>query len=155
MATAAERVIDGLTTTAMLGGIYNHWQGIQRLSGASSQYFVVSRSYVGGALPPPMFAVVKLGSRDASGGALGSNLDLAGLPDARDGIVATVDQERDPAGGFFDHAGGLLPLLQEFVSAPMPIYAVYPSRKHLSAKVRLFVDFLLERFARSQDWSAA
>ena len=29
----------------------------------------------------------------------------------------------------------------------MPIYAVYPSRKHLSAKVRLFVDFLLERFA--------
>jgi DNA-binding transcriptional LysR family regulator len=37
----------------------------------------------------------------------------------------------------------------------MPIYAVYPSRKHLSAKVRLFVDFLLERFARSQDWSAA
>jgi DNA-binding transcriptional LysR family regulator len=52
-------------------------------------------------------------------------------------------------------AGRLLPLLQEFVSAPMPIYAVYPSRKHLSAKVRLFVDFLLERFARSQDWSAA
>jgi DNA-binding transcriptional LysR family regulator len=52
-------------------------------------------------------------------------------------------------------AGRLVPLLQEFVSAPMPIYAVYPSRKHLSAKVRLFVDFLLERFARSQDWSAA
>jgi DNA-binding transcriptional LysR family regulator len=52
-------------------------------------------------------------------------------------------------------AGRLVPLLQEFVSAPLPIYAVYPSRKHLSAKVRLFVDFLLERFARAQDWSAA
>jgi DNA-binding transcriptional LysR family regulator len=52
-------------------------------------------------------------------------------------------------------AGRLVPLLQEFVSAPLPIYAVYPSRKHLSAKVRLFVDVLLERFARAQDWSAA
>jgi DNA-binding transcriptional LysR family regulator len=52
-------------------------------------------------------------------------------------------------------AGRLVPLLQEFTAAPMPIYAVYPSRKHLSAKVRLFVDFLVERFAKAPDWSAA
>jgi len=52
-------------------------------------------------------------------------------------------------------AGRLVPLLQEFVAPPMPIFAVYPSRKHLSAKVRAFVDFLLERFAQAQDWSAA
>jgi DNA-binding transcriptional LysR family regulator len=52
-------------------------------------------------------------------------------------------------------AGRLVPLLQEFVAPPMPIYAVYPSRKHLSAKVRLFVDFLAERFSQAQDWSAA
>jgi len=52
-------------------------------------------------------------------------------------------------------AGRLVPLLQDFVSAPLPIYAVYPSRKHLSAKVRLFVEFLLERFAGARDWSAA
>jgi DNA-binding transcriptional LysR family regulator len=51
-------------------------------------------------------------------------------------------------------AGRLVPLLQEFVAPPMPIYAVYPSRKHLSAKVRLFVDFLVERFAGAPDWSA-
>lgn len=50
-------------------------------------------------------------------------------------------------------AGRLVPLLQDFVAAPMPIYAVYPSRKHLSAKVRLFVDFLVERYAAAQDWS--
>jgi len=50
-------------------------------------------------------------------------------------------------------AGRLVPLLQDFTAAPMPIYAVYPSRKHLSAKVRLFVDFLVERFASAQDWS--
>jgi DNA-binding transcriptional LysR family regulator len=52
-------------------------------------------------------------------------------------------------------AGRLVPLLQEFVAPPMPIYAVYPSRKHLSAKVRVFVEFLVERFAGAQDWSAA
>jgi DNA-binding transcriptional LysR family regulator len=51
-------------------------------------------------------------------------------------------------------AGRLLPLLQEFTAPPMPIYAVYPSRKHLSAKVRLFVEFLVERFAQAPDWSA-
>ncbi len=52
-------------------------------------------------------------------------------------------------------AGRLVPLLQDFVAAPMPIYAVYPSRKHLSAKVRLFVDALIERFSQAQDWRAA
>ncbi|HEX6689909.1 MAG TPA: LysR family transcriptional regulator [Burkholderiales bacterium] len=51
-------------------------------------------------------------------------------------------------------AGRLVPLLQEYVPAPVPIYAVYPSRKHLSAKIRLFVDFLVARFADAQDWSA-
>jgi DNA-binding transcriptional LysR family regulator len=51
-------------------------------------------------------------------------------------------------------AGRLVPLLQDFVAAPLSIYAVYPSRKHLSAKVRLFVDFLIESFSRAQDWSA-
>jgi DNA-binding transcriptional LysR family regulator len=51
-------------------------------------------------------------------------------------------------------AGRLVPLLQDFEPPATPIYAVYPSRKHLSAKVRLFVDFLVERFSRAQDWSA-
>ena len=52
-------------------------------------------------------------------------------------------------------AGRLVPLLQDFNPAPLPIYAVYSSRKHLSVKVRLFVDFLLEHFAGAEDWSAA
>ena len=51
-------------------------------------------------------------------------------------------------------AGRLVPLLQEFTPPPVPIYAVYPSRKHLSAKVRRFVEFLIARFASAQDWSA-
>jgi DNA-binding transcriptional LysR family regulator len=49
-------------------------------------------------------------------------------------------------------AGRLVPLLQDFEPAPVPIYAVYPSRKHLSAKVRLFVDFLVGSFADASDW---
>jgi DNA-binding transcriptional LysR family regulator len=50
-------------------------------------------------------------------------------------------------------AGRLVPLLQDYVPAPAPIYALYPSRKHLSAKVRRFVDFLVERFSHAQDWN--
>jgi DNA-binding transcriptional LysR family regulator len=49
-------------------------------------------------------------------------------------------------------AGRLVPLLQDYVPAPVPIYAVYPSRKHLSAKVRLFVDFLIAKLADTKDW---
>lgn len=52
-------------------------------------------------------------------------------------------------------AGRLVPLLEGFEAPRLPIYAVYPSRKHLSAKVRVFVDFLGERFAASRDWLSA
>jgi DNA-binding transcriptional LysR family regulator len=51
-------------------------------------------------------------------------------------------------------AGRLVPLLQDYEPPPLPIYALYPSRKHLSAKVRRFVDFLVARYADAQDWSA-
>ena len=51
-------------------------------------------------------------------------------------------------------AGRLVPLLQDYVPAPAPIYAVDPSRKHLSAKVRVYVDYLVARFADAQDWTA-
>jgi hypothetical protein len=30
---------------------------------------------------------------------------------------------------------------------------VYPSRRHLSAKVRSFVEFLAGRYQRQQEWS--
>lgn len=51
-------------------------------------------------------------------------------------------------------AGRLVPILTDYHSAPLPIYAVYPSRKHLSAKVRAFVDFLAERFAAAADFES-
>jgi DNA-binding transcriptional LysR family regulator len=47
-------------------------------------------------------------------------------------------------------AGRLVPLLQAFESAPANIYVAYPSRRHLSAKVRAFADFLATRFAQPE-----
>lgn len=44
-------------------------------------------------------------------------------------------------------AGRLQHILPDWQSGELGIYAVYPSRKHLSAKVRTFVDFLLARLA--------
>jgi DNA-binding transcriptional LysR family regulator len=48
--------------------------------------------------------------------------------------------------------GRLSPVLTDYVPAPLEIHAVYPHRKHLSAKVRTFVDFLSERFHPKPYW---
>lgn len=44
-------------------------------------------------------------------------------------------------------SGELVEILKNFRPAPYNIYAVYPSRRHLSAKVRTFVDFLVVRYS--------
>jgi DNA-binding transcriptional LysR family regulator len=44
-------------------------------------------------------------------------------------------------------AGRLVRVLSDYASRELGVYAIYPSRKHLSAKVRTFVDFLVERCA--------
>ncbi|PTL82399.1 LysR family transcriptional regulator [Vitiosangium sp. GDMCC 1.1324] len=46
----------------------------------------------------------------------------------------------------------LVPLLPGHVPAEAAIYAVYPQGRHLSAKVRSFVDFLAERFGTPPEW---
>jgi len=51
--------------------------------------------------------------------------------------------------------GRLVPLLPEFARPELGIHAVYPSRRHLSPKVRSFVDFLAARFAQRPFWSGA
>ena len=50
-------------------------------------------------------------------------------------------------------SGRLVALLPGYRPPASPIFAVYPSRRHLSAKVRLFVDFLAARFAADAPWS--
>lgn len=44
-------------------------------------------------------------------------------------------------------AGRLVRVLPQWQSVELGVYAVYPSRKHLSAKVRTFVDFLVAALA--------
>lgn len=46
-------------------------------------------------------------------------------------------------------AGRLQPLLLDWCSESIPIHVVYPPNRHLSAKLRVFVDWVAELFARS------
>lgn len=49
--------------------------------------------------------------------------------------------------------GTLLELMPEYRSIELGIYAVYPTRKHVSAKVRALIEFLAARFAgRGESW---
>lgn len=49
--------------------------------------------------------------------------------------------------------GTLLELMPEYRSIELGIYAVYPTRKHVSAKVRALIEFLAARFAgREASW---
>jgi LysR family transcriptional regulator for bpeEF and oprC len=45
-------------------------------------------------------------------------------------------------------SGDLVQLLPEWRSAPMPVQVVYPHNRHLSAKVRVFVEWVAELFAQ-------
>lgn len=49
-------------------------------------------------------------------------------------------------------AGRLERVLESWMPPPPGIYAVYPHSRHLSAKVRAFVDFLAARFGAGCDW---
>ena len=49
-------------------------------------------------------------------------------------------------------AGSLVPVLTEFIPQNIGIHAVYPHSRHLSPKVRAFVDFLAERFGPRPYW---
>ena len=54
-------------------------------------------------------------------------------------------------------AGRLVPVLDEWDLPRLTINLAYPSRKHLSAKVRTFIDFIAEHFAKmdyERKWTA-
>jgi DNA-binding transcriptional LysR family regulator len=52
-------------------------------------------------------------------------------------------------------AGLLVPVLDEFAALPNGIYAVYPHARHQPLRVRLWLDFLKEQFARPAFWGGA
>jgi DNA-binding transcriptional LysR family regulator len=49
-------------------------------------------------------------------------------------------------------SGALVPLLPGYRTQEIEINAFYPHRRHLSAKVRAFIDLLVDRFADQQGW---
>ena len=49
-------------------------------------------------------------------------------------------------------SGDLVPILPGYTPDELAIQAVYPHSRHLSAKVRSFVDFLVARFGHEPEW---
>jgi DNA-binding transcriptional LysR family regulator len=52
-------------------------------------------------------------------------------------------------------SGQLVTVLDDYAASPYTMHALYPHNRHLSAKVRAFVDFLAERFGRDPPWDSA
>ena len=52
-------------------------------------------------------------------------------------------------------AGTLVPVLEEFAAPPNGIYAVFPQRKHLPLRVRLWIDFIKQQYGDAQYWAQA
>jgi DNA-binding transcriptional LysR family regulator len=52
-------------------------------------------------------------------------------------------------------AGTLVPVLEEFAAPPNGIYAVFPQRKHLPLRVRLWIDHLKAAFGDPAYWQRA
>jgi DNA-binding transcriptional LysR family regulator len=51
--------------------------------------------------------------------------------------------------------GRLVEVLGDFAAPPNGIYAVFPQRKHLPLRVRLWIDFLKHHYAQPQFWRTA
>lgn len=49
-------------------------------------------------------------------------------------------------------SGRLVTVLDDYLLPPLMVRALYPHNRHLSAKVRAFVDFLAARFEREPPW---
>ena len=49
-------------------------------------------------------------------------------------------------------AGRLVPVLQPFAPPPIPVQMIYPPGRHLAAKIRALLDFLVERFRGEPPW---
>ncbi len=51
-------------------------------------------------------------------------------------------------------SGALVPLLQDYQLPAMALQAIYPSRRHVSAKVRAFIAFLQSAWGEAPPWDA-
>ena len=69
---------------------------------------------------------------------------------ARAGVGVALEPDFIVADDIRD--GRLVALLPGYIAPAINIHAAYPSRRHLSAKVRVFIDFLVARFAHEPAW---
>jgi len=51
--------------------------------------------------------------------------------------------------------GRLVSMLEEWAAPPVGIFAVFPQRRHLPLRVRLFVDLLKDNYSRPDYWDSA
>ena len=51
-------------------------------------------------------------------------------------------------------SGALVPLLPDYQAPELEIVALYPHRRHATAKLRAFIDMLVAQFANQQRWAA-
>ena len=49
-------------------------------------------------------------------------------------------------------SGALVPLMPDYRAQEVEINALYPHRRHLSAKVCAFIDMLVDRFVEQRRW---
>lgn len=90
------------------------------------------------------FSVAARGNFEANGGEAMREMALAGV-----GLVRLATFLIGPD----IRAGRLAPLLTDYERAEdSAVYAVYPHRRHLSSKVRAFVDFLVEKMTPAPPW---
>ena len=52
-------------------------------------------------------------------------------------------------------AGRLVAVLEDYAAPPNGIYAVFPQRKHMPLRVRLWIDFIKERYSAPGYWNKA
>ncbi len=95
----------------------------------------------------------------------GTALDIAPVGNQRSNISSVLETAAR-LGGFLAVAAGLtwsgealrtgrlVTVLDDYTASPFAMRALYPHNRHLSAKVRAFVDFLAERFGREPPWDA-
>lgn len=83
-------------------------------------------------------------------GALSTNDGETGVQWALEGFGILMRSEWDVRAHL--DAGRLVPVLEDWDLPGADIFAVYPERANLSAKVGAFIDFLTEWFARQAKW---
>ncbi|MET0651971.1 MAG: LysR substrate-binding domain-containing protein, partial [Hyphomicrobiaceae bacterium] len=94
-----------------------------------------------------MSSVTVQGNFRGNSGEMLRHMALAGLGIARLGWFQVGEDV---------HTGRLVPLLEEFHAGELQgIYAVFFGQKHTSARVRCFVDYLVEKLGSARPWLAA